>query len=252
MSAEQNLKKNTFEYGSNAVFIADMYEKYLEDPNSVSSSWQNYFENFNDNLDQVEKDFRGGSWADKKSKVVGVAEKKYSKDRRKIKSGRRASDKEGGKANQHVLDSIHAHMLIRAYRVRGHLIADLDPLKLATKRSHPELDPERYGFSEKDYDREIQLDGWLGHDKLTLREILDILKKTYCSKFAVQFIHIQRLEKKEKKFYQFLLKPLVLRSFCTKSSRAQKDFPQKAVKGLCLLCIMPLKQLLNAAFTRLF
>ena len=88
-------------------------------------------------------------------------------------------------------------MLIRAYRVRGHLTANLDPLGLKTEKTHPELDPARYGFTQEDYDREIFLDGWLGHEKLTLQQILDILKKTYSSNFAVEYTHIQSLERKE-------------------------------------------------------
>ena len=68
-------------------------------------------------------------------------------------------------------------MLIRAYRIRGHLIANLDPLNLQKKDEHPELKPETYGFSKNDYDRKIFLDGVLGLEYGTLSEILKILKK---------------------------------------------------------------------------
>jgi 2-oxoglutarate dehydrogenase E1 component len=191
MTTEQNLKQNTHEYGSNAVFIAEMYEKYLNEPGSVSESWQQYFEGFNDNAIDVSGDFKGGSWGKPRSQIVGYEDASATPK----PSGKTAPSKDG--FSQEVLDSIHAHMLIRAYRVRGHLVADLDPLGLARRKSHPELDAGRYGFSEKDYDRPIQLDGWLGHQSLTLREIINILHKTYCSKFAVEYAHIQSLERKE-------------------------------------------------------
>jgi 2-oxoglutarate dehydrogenase E1 component len=197
MSVEKNLKENTFEYGANAVYIAEVYEKYLNDPANVSEEWREYFEGLGDNLEDVKGDFKGGKWGKEKSQVVGYFPKPFVMDRRRNRGkGRRKEDSIGG-ASQEVLDSIHAHMLIRAYRVRGHLIAKLDPLGLEGRASHPELDPSRYGFSEEDYDRPIQLDGWLGHDKLTLRQILDILYESYCNKFAVEYSHIQSLEKKE-------------------------------------------------------
>ena len=68
-------------------------------------------------------------------------------------------------------------MLIRAFRIRGHLLANLDPLKLQIKDEHPELNPETYGFGKKDYNRKIFLDGVLGIQYGTLKEILAILKK---------------------------------------------------------------------------
>ena len=70
-------------------------------------------------------------------------------------------------------------MMIRAYRIRGHLIADLDPLGLITKETHPELDPTTYGFDTKDRDRKIFLDDVLGLKYASINEIIEILLKTY-------------------------------------------------------------------------
>ena len=94
------------------------------------------------------------------------------------------------------LDSIRALMLIRAYRVRGHLKANLDPLNLAKSLDHPELKPESYGFEEKDMDRPIFIDNVLGLESATLREILLNLEATYCGTIGVQFMHIQDPEQK--------------------------------------------------------
>ena len=89
------------------------------------------------------------------------------------------------------LDSLRAVMLIRAYRIRGHLIADLDPLSLENKPLHPELDPATYGFTDDDWDRPIFINYVLGLETATLREIVETLRNTYCGTIGVEFMHIQ-------------------------------------------------------------
>ena len=81
-------------------------------------------------------------------------------------------------------------MMIRAYRMRGHLHADLDPLHLATVGDHEELHPSSYGFTEADYGRKIFIDHVLGLEFATIPEMLAILKRTYCSTLGVEFMHI--------------------------------------------------------------
>ena len=87
-------------------------------------------------------------------------------------------------------------MLIRTYRIRGHLAADLDPLGLADKADQSEFEPAAYGFTEEDLDRPIFLDMVLGLETASLREILSIVKRTYCGTFAVEFMHITDPEQK--------------------------------------------------------
>ena len=89
-----------------------------------------------------------------------------------------------------MLDSIRALMLIRAYRIRGHLSADLDPLGMRAATARPELDPKTYGFTEGDMDRPIFLDNVLGLQVATMRQIVEIVKRTYCGTFALQYMHI--------------------------------------------------------------
>ncbi len=89
-----------------------------------------------------------------------------------------------------VLDSIRALMIIRAYRIRGHLAADLDPLGLRNTTNHPELDPKSYGFTDADMDRPIFIDNVLGLQVASMRQIVDIVKRTYCGTFALQYMHI--------------------------------------------------------------
>jgi len=97
-------------------------------------------------------------------------------------------------------DSICAMMLIRTYRVRGHLAADLDPLGLVKREMPADLTPEYHGFFGPALDREIWLGGALGLEKATVREIVQILRRNYCGKVGLEYMHINDLE--ERRFLQ--------------------------------------------------
>lgn len=163
----------------NLVYLETLYNAYLADPNSVSSDVRVYFES----LGPAPKGFLERSER-VSSFVKGVGSEPVSDS--------------PSTASTHlaVQDSIRALMLIRNYRVRGHLHADLDPLKLDKRAEHPELLPEFYGFTDADYDRPIFLDGVLGFQNPTLTQILERLKKTYSSTIGVEFMHIQDPERK--------------------------------------------------------
>ncbi len=81
-------------------------------------------------------------------------------------------------------------MMIRAFRMRGHLHANLDPLGLEPSKDHEELHPGTYGFDEADYDRKIFIDNVLGLEFATIREMLAILRRTYCGTIGFEFMHI--------------------------------------------------------------
>ncbi len=98
-----------------------------------------------------------------------------------------------------------AIQLINMYRVRGHLLANLDPLKPVAKY-HPELDPNTYGFTVWDYDRQFITPNLAGLRTATLREILDILQRTYCENIGVEYMHIQ--DPKEKQWLQNKMEPI--------------------------------------------
>ncbi len=87
--------------------------------------------------------------------------------------------------------------LVNMYRVRGHLIADLDPLRWREPHTHPELDPATYGFTLWDLDREFLARGLAGHDRMALGDILHLLRDAYSRTIGVEYMHIQEPEQKQ-------------------------------------------------------
>ena len=180
---------DSFLTGTNATFVAEMYQRWKQLPNSVDSDWGDWFSNL-DQLSKGELEEKPPSWGKPKSKVIGANDPDASiKAVAKGIAGNR--DLLAGDVRSATLDSLRAIMLIRAYRIRGHLLANLDPLNLQDKEIHPELDPETYGFSAEDYDRPIFINYVLGLEIASLNEILTILKATYCGTIGVEFMHIQ-------------------------------------------------------------
>ena len=183
-------------FSGNSTFIEELYERYLQNPQSVDDSWRDFFRDVTNGATPQQRE---ASWAQVKSKVIGAVEE--SPESRGQGSGK---DKKSPAPNRprteieaFAHDSIRAIMMVRAYRVRGHLIANLDPLGIETNAYHPELDPATYGFTDADMDREIFLDGSLGIKKAKLREIVSILRQTYCGNIGVEFMHIQYPEQKD-------------------------------------------------------
>ncbi len=180
---------DSFLTGTNATFVAELYQRWKKLPNSVSLDWADWFANLDEfSTDQFEE--KSPSWGKPKSKVIGANDPDASiKAVAKGIAGNR--DLLAGDVRSATLDSLRAIMLIRAYRIRGHLLANLDPLNLQDKEIHPELDPETYGFSTEDYDRPIFINYVLGLEIASLNQILAILKATYCGTIGVEFMHIQ-------------------------------------------------------------
>ena len=178
-----------FLHGGNAVFIAELYEQYLRDPGSVDESWTGFFAGLKSNGHANEAP-DAAAWGRMRARVIANGH-----DAAHGPNGAAlAAMDEGGR--QATLDSIRALMLIRAYRVRGHLYARLDPLGLHEPEHHPELDPATYGFGEDDWDRPIFIDGVLGRERASMREIIEALHDIYSSSIGVEFMHIQDPDQK--------------------------------------------------------
>ena len=201
--ANDQFSLTSFLYGGNADYIEDLYARYKEDASSVAAEWQDFFGALQDDAGDVKKNAEGASWTKPNWPLVangelvsaldgdwGTVEKQIEKKiKEKATNGAAViSDADVLRATR---DSVRAIMMIRAYRMRGHLHADLDPLGLAKPlEDYKELSPEAYGFTEADYDRRIFIDKVLGLEYATIREMLEILKRTYCSTLGVEFMHI--------------------------------------------------------------
>jgi len=196
----------SFLFGANATFIAELYARYQQDPASVDAGWQSFFAELGDAGAEVLAELTGASWAKNGALVIGAADpdavapakadRKGAKPAADAVPAAPAPGISAEQMRQATLDSIRALMMIRVYRVRGHLQAELDPLGLWKREEHPELDYRTYGFTEADLDRPIFINHVLGMETATLRQIMEVLKATYCGHIGVEFMHIQDPEQK--------------------------------------------------------
>ena len=183
--------------GVNAEYLETLRAQYAADPNSVSLDWRQFFAAL-DGGEASAKSADGPSWARAdwppavNGELTAALDGNWSALEGELtkKIEARAPTADADYIRQATKDSLRALMLIRAFRIRGHLIADLDPLGLQETTVHPELDPLSLGFTEEDMDRPIFIDHVLGLETASLREILEILHRTYCGTFAVEFMHI--------------------------------------------------------------
>ena len=194
MSSSNNntvYKKTSFLAGNNSEFINEFYADYISDPNSLPESWRMFFDGLSEDEKIIYDNLKGPSWGPQKK-----IKKPFSKlEENKVNNGN-TIDLNSNSVKQASKDSVRAIMLVRAYRIRGHLIANLDPLSIQKKEEHPELKPESYGFLKSDYNRKIFLDGVLGLQYADLNQILKILKKTYSSNIGYEFMHMGDPEEK--------------------------------------------------------
>ena len=195
---------SSFMQGHNAEYLEQLYAQYANDPNAVDAAWAEFFRQMGDAELDVKAEATGPSWArndwppalddDLTGALTGEwpapAEAKGAGKKIKDKAAAKGVEVTDDQVQRAVLDSIRALMLIRAYRIRGHLAADLDPLGMRAAAAHPELDPRTYGFTDGDMDRPVFIDNVLGLQVATMRQIVDIVKRTYCGTFALQYMHI--------------------------------------------------------------
>ncbi len=176
--------------------------------NSVDADWRSFFATLKDSPETVLAEARGPKWQRSDWPVVANGEIVAAFDTNWLPVEKRVGDKIKAGAQtrgvevsdeqvfQATRNSLRALMMIRAYRMRGHLHANLDPLGLTPRGDHEELHPATYGFTDADYDRRIFIDHVLGLEFATIREMLDILRRTYCSTLGVEFMHISDPEEK--------------------------------------------------------
>ncbi|MFZ5789497.1 MAG: 2-oxoglutarate dehydrogenase E1 component [Pseudomonadota bacterium] len=187
----------TFLSGPNAAFLTELHARYVEDPESVDPSWRSFFAELADEAPNVLKDLTGASWAPRPPGLLVNGHALEAPAAVRENGGAKFAERvDHDTIRAAATDSVRALMLIRAYRVRGHLEANLDPLQLKPRQKHPELDPASYGFTEADMDRPIFIDHVLGLEYATLRQIVALVRETYCGNIGVEFMHIQDPEQK--------------------------------------------------------
>ena len=192
----------SFLYGTNASYIEDLYARYETDPKSVDAEWQSFFQSLKDDARDVTESARGPSWRrpdwprPERSELIAALDGDWTEIGKAVGAKVKAQAQTKGvelsvtDVERATRDSVRALMLIRAYRARGHFHANLDPLGLQPPNNEEELDPSAYGFTEADLDRPIFLDMVLGLQFGTIRQIVGILRRTYCQTLGVEFLHI--------------------------------------------------------------
>ena len=207
--ANDVFEQTSFLYGGNAGYIEQLHARWQDNPSSVPAEWQDFFAALADDAADVKKSADGASWKRKNWPVQANGDlisaldgdwggvEKVVANKLKDKAAAAGKPASDGDVQQATRDSVRALMMIRAYRMRGHLHANLDPLGLAgLKEDYNELDPANYGFTEADHGRKIFIDHVLGLEFATIPEMIDILKRTYCSTMGVEFMHISDPEEK--------------------------------------------------------
>jgi 2-oxoglutarate dehydrogenase E1 component len=212
----EHFLRTSFLNGVNTPYIEELQSQYEKNPGSVSDEWRLFFESMRDGSAEPssangagadgrssEPSSSGPSWAQPLAQLQGAPSELVAaltgdygeverglRDRLQARAHTTGFELSPAISLRAIQDSVRAIMLIRAYRVMGHLAADLDPLGLTDRRVHRELKAETYGFTDADLDRPIFMDRYLGLDTATIRQVLRILRRTYCRKIGYQFMHI--------------------------------------------------------------
>ena len=212
-------EETSFLYGGNAKFIEELYQTYLTNPAAVDAHWRSYFDQLAGETaapsgpswartdwppkpSDEQTAALDGNWVEVEKAIAAKLAASLPKSAKPAPAAAAPASMAAAPAvnadeiKKATMDSVRALMMIRAFRMRGHLAADLDPLKLKEPMQHPELDPATYGFGPADLDRPIFLDMVLGLEKATVRQIIDILRRTYCGTLGVEFMHISDPEQK--------------------------------------------------------
>ncbi|WP_174274549.1 2-oxoglutarate dehydrogenase E1 component [Sphingomonas bacterium] len=188
--------------GVSPSFAEALYRQFRTNPSSVEAGWREYFET-------LESSVSGPSWArpnwppaETDALTAGLDPTQMAPAAKPVP---RKTEAPAAAAAPTIdvaaaLDSIRANTLIRTYRVRGHLLANLDPLGLARQPEPADLKPEYHGFTPADMDRPIYLGGQLGFERATVREMIAVLRRNYCGSVGLEYMHIQDVE--ERKFLQ--------------------------------------------------
>ncbi len=180
------MDNKTIYSGGNAAFIAELYTRYRADPASVDAGWVPLFKELDTEEGAPADPLSGASWAPSRTRVIGQGAPEAP--------GAAAPPTEDLRTA--IREAIKARILIRSFRVRGHLLAQFDPLGLQGEGYNKDLDPATYGFGADDMSHPIFVGYVAGHDTLTLGRLLEIMKSSYCASIGVEYMHIQELDER--------------------------------------------------------
>jgi 2-oxoglutarate dehydrogenase E1 component len=168
----QWMQNSSLLFGSNAPFVEELYEEYLVDPNSVTKEWRGYF----DALPPL---------------ANGAHEELHSRIQHAFSSMTLLAINNVGATDADLeRKQVHVLQLINAHRFLGVRVANLDPLNRYAKPVVAELDPAYYGLAESDMDSTFDTGSLVGGARMTLREILKLLRQTYCSSIGAEYMYI--------------------------------------------------------------
>ena len=194
-------EKTSFLGNNSSEFIEELYAQYITNPQGLTEEWKEFFKGLQDNKELIINTVNGPSWSPKKKK-------KFTRINGEKINDQFVDNVDISGIKENAKNSIRVSTLTRAYRIRGHMIANLDPLSLLKREEHSELKPETYGLSKKDENKKIFLDGTLGMETSNLKEIIKSLKEIYCGNIGYEFMHMadpkerswirERIEGKEK------------------------------------------------------
>ena len=182
-------EKTSFLHGSNSPFIKELYLKYLSNPESIPQSWIEFFDGLNEDQEIIKKEILGPSWGPKKNinLEINPIQKDIVKEKKLSDNGIIAATQNNIREKE---ESVKAIALIRAYRIRGHLIANLDPLGMMERKYLDDLHPTDHGFKKEDYNKKIYLGSYMDRKYGTINEILSFFRKVYCSTIGVEYMQI--------------------------------------------------------------
>lgn len=181
MSSQTELQSNSYLYGSNAAYVEELYEMYLDNPSSVPAEWRDYFDQLQH---QPATDGKEATRDQAHSPIIQSFAERAKANTLALRTG--APDLSVA------MKQVSVQSLIAAYRSLGARIAALDPLKRTERASYAELDPAFYGLTEADLDQVYSATNtyFTKSDTMTLRDMLRALRDTYCHSIGAEFMHI--------------------------------------------------------------
>jgi 2-oxoglutarate dehydrogenase E1 component len=185
----QQSRSNSYLFGGNAPYVEELYEAYLDNPGSVPDTWRTYF----DNLQHV----AATDGSERRDVAHAPVVESFAQRAKANAFASKASSSDLAVARKQV----HVQSLIAAYRFLGSRWADLDPLKRTERPKIPELEPAFYDLSESDMDITFSAaNTYFGAEQMTLRQIMQALRETYCGTVGAEYMHCT--DPAEKRWWQ--------------------------------------------------